>query len=671
MKNIFSKDSLQFRLNFTMILIVLSVVVIIVSSSIILFNEYSGKVTANNVQTAMSDIFATFEEYKSISRNYGAIVSSNDEVVSAIEKKDPKALLTAFRKATNNTEFEFVTITDSQGIVIARTHSESKNDNVTSQANIKNALLGNPFSALEPGTVVKISARTGYPVKNRKGDVVGVISIGFRADNIALLNKLKEMFSVESVIYYGKEAQLSSITQDAGKLKSIAMSDSLYESLSKKTGLSDSPEIISMKIFDTSYIGMYKPVIGPDNKAFAFILIASDVSKIRYLIGLIIGISVFASIIIIIISLLIYRHILNKQLIVPLREIRTLFDRFSKGEINCKLENQIRLPEELRELCGMLEVFQKNIVEVITLSVSFAKGLSLASTDFEKTSQSLAESTQSQSASIEESSAALEEIAGTTDNIAANADDQANFAEQTLSSTILLKEMLAGVIRDTEIALNLSDTANLEAQKGSGMMQNAIAGMQEIISSTRKIADTVSVISDISDQVNLLSLNASIEAARAGEHGKGFAVVAEEISKLAEQTSSSAKVISEHVKSGIIQAEKGSGYVDMTSQVLANIIGNISRINEVIKSVSQGISKQGAATQTVLENAKKLSNMAAITSSATSEQMLTNKEMIKTIDLINEMTQSVSQNSQNIAEMAVDLRRSSSDLQANLEYFKL
>jgi methyl-accepting chemotaxis protein len=664
-------NSLKTRLNITLSALIIAVVAIIIMASIFLFRVYAEQTMIESEKSALSDLFNKFDEFKEISRNYGAIISTHPEVVSAIESRNANALLGSFKRATSGTPFEFVTITDDKGIVIARTHSSSKNDDVTNQANVRSALQGIPFSALEPGSVVKISARTGYPVFNAKGKVVGVISVGFRADNIELLRKLKETFSVESFIFYGKDAQLSTLVQNPEDLKHLSIDDDTF-GLIQKSSASDSNMISKkLKMLGKEYLCLYKPVFGPDGKPFATVLVACDTSKMNILISKILASSLCVSALIIFISLILYKRILNRSLISPLSEIRDLFRKFSEGELNSKVSDGSITTAELRELTEMLEIFRRNIVEVIESTVKFAGTLADASSKFEETSRSLAESTQSQSASIEQSSAALEEIAGTTDNIASNAGDQAELADQTLKSMNELKEMLASIIADINTAFSLSDTTDKEANKGSSLMQNAIDGMKEIRTSTEKIAETVSVISDISDQVNLLSLNASIEAARAGEHGKGFAVVAEEISKLAEQTSASAKIISGLVTSGINEVQKGNDYVDATSQVLTNIIENISRINDIIKKVSREIAQQNTATESVLGNAKKLSEMANSTSYATSEQMTTNKEMIRTIDLINEMTQSVSSNSRAIADMSVDLKHSSDELKKHLEYFKI
>jgi methyl-accepting chemotaxis protein len=85
----------------------------------------------------------------------------------------------------------------------------------------------------------------------------------------------------------------------------------------------------------------------------------------------------------------------------------------------------------------------------------------------------------------------------------------------------------------------LSDKTTIANEK----LSEVESAINTIAEQSGKISDTVSIIIDIADKINLLSLNASIEAARAGDHGKGFAVVADEIGKLAFLTTESIKEI--------------------------------------------------------------------------------------------------------------------------------
>jgi methyl-accepting chemotaxis protein len=104
-------------------------------------------------------------------------------------------------------------------------------------------------------------------------------------------------------------------------------------------------------------------------------------------------------------------------------------------------------------------------------------------------------------------------------------------------------------------------------------------GMKKIGASSGEMTGIVEIINSISDQINLLSLNAAIEAARAGDAGRGFAVVADAISKLADQTATSIKDIDGLIRANTEEIERGISNARTTIETISGIIEGVESIN--------------------------------------------------------------------------------------------
>lgn len=368
-----------------------------------------------------------------------------------------------------------------------------------------------------------------------------------------------------------------------------------------------------------------------------------------------------------ILSFLLY--LITRRFSVPIKNTIDIIQKLTEGDLTQDKEDI--LPDEFGMLLMNFSRFRKKLRDVIDQALEAAIQLSSSSEELAATSQTLSMNSQAQAASVEEATASIEEVSGSIENINTNATNQSQLASVTFTSMNELKKNNETVIGYAGEALKTAKNTTEQARTGNELMQNTISGMNNIDASTHKIAERVRLISDISDQVNLLALNASIEAARAGEHGKGFAVVAEEISKLADETAASAKSIADLVHSGLVEVNQGREFVDSTGNALNAIISNIEETELLVKKITESFELQDQASQKVLQDTRRVMDMAESISVATNEQMQTNQEMAKTIEQINQNTQSEAAGAEEIASSAEEISSQAESLRSQMEFFKV
>jgi len=254
--------------------------------------------------------------------------------------------------------------------------------------------------------------------------------------------------------------------------------------------------------------------------------------------------------------------------------------------------------DEVGVLMQALSDMQAGLVKVVSQVRTGSESVSSASVQIAQGNQDLSSRTESQASALEETAASMEELSST---VRQNADNalQAN---------------------------QLARSASQVAEQGGKVVSQVVQTMKGIETSSRKIADIISVIDGIAFQTNILALNAAVEAARAGEQGRGFAVVAGEVRNLAQRSAGAAKEIKDLITESVERVTSGTALVDQAGSTMTEVVDSVRRVTDIMaeisaasKEQSDGVGQIGEAVtqmdQATQQNAALVEEMAAAASS--------------------------------------------------------
>jgi methyl-accepting chemotaxis protein len=233
-------------------------------------------------------------------------------------------------------------------------------------------------------------------------------------------------------------------------------------------------------------------------------------------------------------------------------------------------------------------------------------------------------------------------IATATDDLSRRTEQQAASLEQT---TAALSEISATVKRAAEGATHAREVVQstaADSQQSQRLVHEAIAAMDSITATSKKIGSIIHVIDEIAFQTNLLALNAGVEAARAGDSGRGFAVVASEVRALAQRSGSAAQEIKQLITAAGAEVDHGVRLVRETGSALERTVAQVGAINAIVAEIAEGANRQATALSEI--------------NAAIGELDRTTQGNAGVAEQTNASTQTLSAESERLAELVADFR---------------
>ena len=327
----------------------------------------------------------------------------------------------------------------------------------------------------------------------------------------------------------------------------------------------------------------------------------------------------------------------------PIIRASSMLSNIASGDADLTQKMQVDTKDEVGKLARSFNTFVNQLHSLITAIASNSRDVTHIAKNLTESSLSTQHNTEEQQQSVDMIATAMHEMGATVHEIARNANETANAAKQSATDTANSERIVQSSI----------EGINSLFEK----MQSASCVIQTLAQDVGGISSVLEVIRGISEQTNLLALNAAIEAARAGEQGRGFAVVADEVRTLAQRTQES----TEEINSMIHKLQ--SGAQDAVSAMDEGI--------ETARSSVEEADKAGESLQNITNAIGIITDLSIQVATATEEQSSVVEELNSHILNIKNMSDNTANESKNVNIQCHNLNESAAILNKMIGNFKV
>ena len=461
---------------------------------------------------------------------------------------------------------------------------------------VENTEEGLQATAIAVRTTLRKMNNEPYRLNENNELVKGDLNISQTPD---LVDEIKEGTDIDVTIFYGDTRYMSSIIDENGQR--IIGTQAGPRAIENVLGKGEEFFATDAVVNNADYFGYYIPLLDFQTNevigmVFAGMPQAEAKAQIRRIIVLIVALVIIVGII----CAGIIFFTVNKM-VKHLEDGVTALSRLSEGKLNIRLDDKLlNEKDEIGDICRAIEKMKENLSGIIS-TIKEDSSILLEASD------KLREKTDVTTEHVEQMEKAVNEIAIGAGSQAEETQDatesiilMGNMIEETASELADLNERANSIKERGEVAIGALRELQSTNEKTSASINIIYEQTNVTNESAQKIKEATALITNIAEETNLLSLNASIEAARAGEQGRGFAVVAAQIQKLAEQSNESARQIEGIILSLIEDSDKAVATMNEVKEIMElqneNVTNTGTQVTQLLNDVDESLVMIGDVT---------------------------------------------------------------------------